>query len=121
MQNFRKKVSGGYFFSPGKSPSMPDGIRYGWWLALTFLPPKVAEKTWVNHLTHTLTHNSLDSSGQGSTKQQPVAPKTKKSKKSKRIIQTTLIKTTPSNRFAMAHRKGFNLFTCLVSCQFPAV
>ena len=69
-----QKVSGGHFFSPGKSPSMPDGIRYGCWLALIFLSRKVASKTWVNHLTHTLTHNSLDSSGQGITKQHPVAP-----------------------------------------------
>ena len=88
---------------------------------LTFSIEMMPSKIWVNHLTHTLTHNRLDFSGQDSTKQQPVAPKTKKSKKSKRIIQTTLIKTTPSKRFAMARRKGFNLFTCLVSCQFPAV
>ena len=66
------------FFSPGKSPSMPDGIRYGWWLALIFLPRKVAEKTWVNHLTHTLTHNGIDFSGEGSTKQHPAVPKSEK-------------------------------------------
>ena len=78
LQNFRKKVSGGHFFSPGKSPSMPNGIRYGCWLALIFLPRKVAEKTWVNDLTHTLTHNGIDFSGEGSTKQHPAAPKSKK-------------------------------------------
>ena len=48
---------------PGKSPSMPDGIRYGCWLVLIFLPGKVAKKTWVNHMPHILTHNGIDSSG----------------------------------------------------------
>ena len=35
------------------------------------------QKTWVNQLTHTLTHNSLDSSGQGITNQHPAAHKSK--------------------------------------------
>ena len=73
-----KKCPVDTFFSPGKSPSMPDGIRYGCWLTLIFLPGKVAEKTGANHLTHTLTHHGLDSSGQDSTKQHLPTHKSKK-------------------------------------------
>jgi hypothetical protein len=57
---------------------MPDGIQYGWWLALIFWSRKVTEKTWINHLTHTLTHNGIDFSGEGSTKQHLPAVKSEK-------------------------------------------
>ena len=38
------------------------------------------QKTWVNDLTHTLTHNGIDSSGQGSTKQHLPAAKLKETR-----------------------------------------
>lgn len=103
---------------------------------LTFIVKIQRPKTWVNHLTHTLTHNRLDFSGQGSTKQHLTAPKSKKSEFSKLFsnrlgqlfVSTYWVLPNKMNRpweqyFGCSYgrfvrSKGFILFTCFVSCRF---
>ena len=59
------------------------------------------QKTWINHLTHTLTHNGLDFSGQCITKQHPAALKPKKLRNFKTFFK-------PSELIICVHISGFS-------------
>ena len=90
-----------------------------------------------HNLTHTLTHNSLDPSGQGITKEHLSASKSKNSEISKLFsnhlgqqfvstkwdprseIDCPRKQTKCCSRGQFVFLKGFNLFTCFISCRIP--